>query len=56
MVELSLTHIEHQCMGAQKPKREVVSVRTGAWFENGRGIAQVSGSLRQEFNEAMCKR
>jgi hypothetical protein len=36
MVELSLTYIEYQCMGAQEQKREVVSVRTEAWFENGR--------------------
>jgi len=36
MVELSLTYIEYQCMGAQEQKREVVSVRTEAWFENSR--------------------
>jgi len=36
MVELSLTHIEYQCMEAQEQKQEVISVRTEAWFENGR--------------------
>ena len=35
-IELSLTHIEHECIREGSQKREVISAGIGAWFTNSK--------------------